>query len=54
VVAKAGKPSARLMPLASKAAQRRPGRIKGQVDAGFFDPLPEECLRPWEDLRSPP
>jgi prevent-host-death family protein len=54
VLAKAGKPYARLMPLASKVTQRRPGRVKGRVDAGFFDPLPEEDLRLWEDLRSSP
>jgi prevent-host-death family protein len=54
VLAKAGKPCARLMPLAPTVAQRRPGRVKGQVDAGFFDPLPEEELRLWEDSRSSP
>jgi prevent-host-death family protein len=54
VLAKAGKPYARLMPLAPTVAQRRPGRVKGQVDAGFFDPLPEEDLRLWEDSRSSP
>ena len=54
VLAKAGKPYARLMPLAPTATQRRPGRVKGQVDAGFHDPLPEDELRLWEGLRSSP
>jgi prevent-host-death family protein len=54
VVAKAGKPYARLVPLApeEKKAARVPGRLKGIVpaipDSVFFDPLPEEELRLWE------
>lgn len=48
VLSKAGKPYARLVPLATTAPQRRPGRVKGRVDAAFFDPLPEEDLRLWE------
>jgi prevent-host-death family protein len=54
VLAKAGKPYARLMPLAAARPQRRPGRVKGQVDARFFEPLPEEDLRLWENHRSSP
>ncbi len=51
VLAKAGKPYARLMPLAPTVTQRRPGRVKGQVDAAFFDLLPAEELRLWECSR---
>ena len=54
VVAKAGKPYARLVPLAppAKKEPRRPGALKGVLpelpDSFFFDPLPQEELRLWE------
>jgi prevent-host-death family protein len=49
ILAKAGKPYARLLPLASANPQRVPGRLKGQIDAsGFFDALPDEELDAWE------
>jgi prevent-host-death family protein len=48
VLAKAGKPYARLMPLEAPVPQRRPGRLKGKVDAVFFDPLPEADMVLWE------
>jgi len=48
IVAKAGKPYARLLPLANSAPQRRPGRLPGRVDDAFFEPLPEEEIRAWE------
>jgi prevent-host-death family protein len=54
VVAKAGKPYAKLVAIDAKAGKpkRRPGRLKGIVpelpDSFFFDPLPEEELRLWE------
>ena len=49
ILAKAGKPYARLVPLADPAPQRMPGRLKGQVDTSrFFDPLPEDELGAWE------
>lgn len=49
ILAKAGKPYARLMPLAPVPARRQPGRLEGQIDtAGFFDPLPTEELDAWE------
>lgn len=51
VVAKAGKPYARLMPLAVEPAMRRPGRLRGSIDDSFLDPLPEEELRAWEGDR---
>ncbi|MCU0968517.1 MAG: type II toxin-antitoxin system prevent-host-death family antitoxin [Rubrivivax sp.] len=52
VLAKAGKPYARLMPLAVPAPARRPGRLKGCIDTSrFFDPLPDEELRAWDESR---
>jgi len=47
ILAKAGKPYARLMPLAADASGRQPGRIKGKVEAAFFEPLPEAELDAW-------
>ena len=47
ILAKAGKPYARLMPLAP-AGSRRPGRLPGLVvGPEFFEPLPEEELTAW-------
>lgn len=48
IVAKAGKPYARLMPLESKPPQRQPGRLRGRLEDSFFEPLPEDELRAWE------
>ncbi len=48
ILAKAGKPYARLMPLAPDTPERRPGRINGKVDAAFFAPLTDEELAGWE------
>lgn len=47
IVAKAGKPYARLLPLAVPA-ERVPGRYADALSAGFFDPLPDEELEEWE------
>ena len=49
VLAKAGKPYARLMPLAPSTGKRKPGRLSGQLDASFFDALPAAELDAWED-----
>ncbi|MFO1300160.1 MAG: type II toxin-antitoxin system prevent-host-death family antitoxin [Burkholderiaceae bacterium] len=49
IVAKAGKPYARLVPLAPQAGARRPGRLPGRIGDAFFEPLPEEELSAWED-----
>lgn len=46
-LAKAGKPYARLVPLAAKQP-REPGGLTGEVPAEFFDPLPDEELEAWE------
>jgi len=47
IIAKAGKPVARLMPLAVPGRRRRLGLLKGRIKiAPDFDaPLPEEVLR---------
>jgi prevent-host-death family protein len=48
ILAKAGKPYARLMPLAPEPQRRRPGRLAGRVGEAFFEPLPAEELDAWE------
>ena len=51
VIARAGKPVARLVPIPPEAPPPRvPGRLKHlgcPPDSFFFDPLPEEELRLW-------
>jgi prevent-host-death family protein len=42
VLSKAGKPYAKLVPL--EKPKRKLGFIKGHLDDGFFDPLPEAEL----------
>lgn len=51
VLAKAGKPYARLVPLKKEEKPRRqPGRLKGmRLTEAFFDPLPDEELLLWEE-----
>jgi len=48
ILAKAGKPYARLMPLAPATSKRQPGRLAGRVGDDFFEPLPVEELDAWE------
>ena len=47
ILAKGGKPWARLVPLLAEPVRRQPGRLQGKVDEGFFDPLPDEELDAW-------
>jgi prevent-host-death family protein len=47
ILAKGGKPYARLVPL-KKPAKRKLGFMKGKVGEAFFEPLPEEELVAWE------
>jgi prevent-host-death family protein len=47
ILAKAGRPYARLLPLA-RDANRRPGRLPGRLGDAFFEPLPDEELDAWE------
>ena len=47
-IAKAGKPYARLVPLADAESTPRPsGLIKGRLEDSFFEPLPSEELARW-------
>jgi prevent-host-death family protein len=50
VIAKAGRPVARLVPLAAGARKKRLGLLKGRikVPAGFDAPLPPEVLAAFE------
>lgn len=48
ILAKAGKPYARMMPLAPAAPKRQRGRMKDIIDTAFFDPLPDTELDAWE------
>ena len=48
IVAKAGKPYARLMPLAPESIQRQPGGLGGKVDDEFFEALPASEIDAWE------
>ena len=47
VLARSGRPIARLVPIEA-AAPRRPGLLAGAVDDAFLDDLPEQELRAWE------
>ena len=47
VIAKAGEPYARLMPLEPRKT-RTPGLLKGKLDPRFFEPLPDDELEAWE------
>ena len=51
ILAKAGKPYAKLVPLEEKKPGRQPGQLAGilpPLSDAFFEPLPEEELRAWE------
>jgi prevent-host-death family protein len=47
VIAKAGKPYARLVPM-KRMKKRIPGIAKGALTEAFFEALPENELREWE------
>ena len=48
ILAKAGKPYARMVPLAVTPPKRQRGRVTGIIDNAFFDPLPDAELKAWE------
>lgn len=48
VLAKAGKPIAKLVPILAAQSPRKPGALKGFVSDRFFEPLPETELAAWE------
>ena len=47
IVAKAGKPYARLVPLEPRR-ERTPGRYADEIPDSFFEPLSNEELEVWE------
>ena len=47
IIAKAGKPYAKLVPL-KQGTGRTAGIAKGKVTDAFFEPLPEKELQKWE------
>ena len=51
IIAKAGKPVARLVPLIGRIEKRSPGTAKGRIviNEGFFEPLPEDVLEDFEN-----
>jgi prevent-host-death family protein len=53
IIAKAGEPKARLVPLARPAKRRKPGDWKGRIviSPDFDAPLPEEVLAAFEGRR---
>ncbi len=50
IIAKAGKPVARVIPLKEKKGKRVPGSAKGRlkVEESFLEPLPEDILEAFE------
>lgn len=49
ILAKAGKPYARLVPLAPAMTGRKPGRLAGKrIPDTFFESLPADELDAWE------
>lgn len=50
IIAKAGKPVARLVPYAPKGAARQPGELRGKMrmKKNFDQPLPKEMLASFE------
>ena len=47
IVARAGKPYARLVPLGTRR-ERTQGRYPDEIPDSFFEPLPNEQLEVWE------
>ena len=48
ILAKGGKPYARLVPVEAQDDERRPGRLKGSIGPEFFEPLPDDEWDAWE------
>lgn len=50
IIAKAGIPVARLVPINNRTDDRKPGSAKGKIEVrnGFYEPLPEEFLGAFE------
>jgi prevent-host-death family protein len=47
VIAKAGNPVARLVPITAKREPRRLGFLEMELPDSFFDPLPDDELEAW-------
>ena len=47
ILAKAGKPVARLVPMEPAPSRRSPGRLAGRVDDAFFEALTDDELDAW-------
>lgn len=47
IIAKSGRPLARLAPLQKQSARRTPGLLKGKINiaANFDDPMPDDIAR---------
>ena len=54
VIAKAGKPVARLVPVVPAGVVRKPGSLKGRIHIGrnFNAPLPEEMIAVFEGRKA--
>jgi prevent-host-death family protein len=50
VIARGSKPVVRLVPIAYKRGNRKPGSLKGKLPVGpeFLEPLPPEELETWK------
>lgn len=48
ILAKAGQPYARMLPLETVPGKRQPGRLKARIGSEFFEPLPDAELKAWE------
>ena len=50
LIAKAGKPIARVSPIPSSSGKRQPGTAKGRIamTQNFIEPLPENILKEFE------
>lgn len=50
IIAKAGTPYAKMVPIPQERPKRQAGRFKGMFTVGdeIFDPLPEDELHLWE------
>jgi prevent-host-death family protein len=50
VIQRGDQPVVRLVPVSAPVPERRFGALAGKLslDAGFFEPLPEDELRAWE------
>ena len=52
VLARAGKPCAKLVPL-DEAQERKPGHLRGwRLPESFFEPLPADDLEAWQNGKS--